>query len=397
MSQRERNVAIVMGTRPEGIKLAPVTAALLRRRVFEPVVISTGQHREMLAQTLELFDLYPQFELGVMSHGQTLYDVTCRTLERLRPVLAEVRPRWIIVQGDTTTALAAALAGFYEKRPVAHVEAGLRSGRRYSPFPEEINRRMIDQISEVLFAPTSQARDLLLAEGVPAGAVHVTGNTVVDALLKARELVRKNRPEIEGFDPERLGGRRLLLVTAHRRESFGDGMEAICRAMLEIVRRRADVHIVYPVHANPNVDGPVRRLLGGEERITLLNPLSYRQFVFLMDRAELVLTDSGGIQEEAPTLGKPLLVMREVTERPEGLAAGVARLVGTTQAGIVAAALELLANPEAYARMAKGANPYGDGRAAERIAEILERDVEPRATAEDPSKGAAIGPHAYAQ
>jgi UDP-N-acetylglucosamine 2-epimerase (non-hydrolysing) len=373
MNHGERKVAVVMGTRPEGIKLAPVVAALARRGVFKPIIVSTGQHREMLAQALELFELVPHFDLGVMSPGQTLYDVTCRTLERLRPILTDVVPEWIVVQGDTTTALAAALAGFYEKLPVAHVEAGLRSGQRYSPFPEEINRRMIDQLSEVLFAPTAQARELLLSEGMPRDMVHITGNTVVDALKRARDLVRRDPPEIDGLDLSQLEGRRLVLVTAHRRESFGEGMEAICRAMLEIVRRCPDVHLVYPVHANPNVDRPVRRILSSEKRITLLNPISYRQFVCLMERAALVLTDSGGIQEEAPSLGKPVLVMREVTERPEGVAAGVARLVGTTEERIVAAAVEILTDPEAYAKMARGANPYGDGYASDRIAELLER------------------------
>lgn len=373
--QPKKTIALVLGTRPEGIKLAPLALELGRRGHLEPVVISTGQHREMLSQALELFGLKPQIELDVMSPGQTLHDVTCRTLERIRPVLAEMRPSWVVVQGDTTTAFAAALAGFYEKLPVAHVEAGLRSGERYRPFPEEVNRRLVDQLSSLLFAPTEPARDTLLAEGFSSDIVHVTGNTVVDALLHASDVVRDDPPELPGLDPSRLEGRRMILVTAHRRESFGAGMQAICGAILDIVRSCPDVHVVYPVHANPNVRGPVGELLAKEDRITLSPPVDYRQFVYLMQKSSIILSDSGGVQEEAPSLCKPLLVMRDVTERPEGIQAGVARLVGTSREGIADAAIELLTNREAYARMAGGANPYGDGLASARIADLLEGDV----------------------
>jgi UDP-N-acetylglucosamine 2-epimerase (non-hydrolysing) len=307
-----------------------------------------------------------------MTHGQSLSDVTCRTLERMRSLLKELRPEWVIVQGDTTTAFAAALCAFYEKIAVAHVEAGLRSHERYSPFPEEINRRLVDQLSELLFAPTEHARELLLREGFSSSVVHKTGNTVVDALLTTREYLREHPVGLPGIPPQSLEGRRLILVTAHRRESFGDGIEAICRALLQITQAAPDTCVVYPVHLNPNVDGPVRELLGGKERIFLTDPLPYLAFTSLMDRSHLILSDSGGVQEEAPTFGKPLLVMREVTERPEGVAAGVARLVGTSTERIVEATLKLLNDAREYEQMSKGINPYGDGTAARRIVDIIE-------------------------
>ncbi|WP_437319605.1 non-hydrolyzing UDP-N-acetylglucosamine 2-epimerase [Sorangium sp. So ce385] len=367
-----RSVAIVVGTRPEAIKLAPLVQRLSRSGAFAPLIISTGQHRQMLDQALGTFGLRPDIDLGIMSPKQTLHDITTRALDRLRHVLQERRPAWVVVQGDTTTAFAAALAGFYGKLPVAHVEAGLRSGERYAPFPEEINRRMIDQLSDVLFAPTEPARQLLLREGFDPDRVFNTGNTVVDALLATRELVRRSPPEIPGFSPERLAGRRMILVTAHRRESFGDALKGICRALLRVARDVPDACIVYPVHMNPNVAGPVRNMLGHHERIALLEPVSYVQFVSLMDRAHLVMTDSGGVQEEAPTFAKPLLVMRDVTERPEGIEAGVARLVGTAEERIYEETMALLTQPERYRAMASGINPYGDGAAAWRIAELLE-------------------------
>lgn len=377
---------VVVGTRPEAIKLAPVVTALQTEGTFEPLLVSTGQHRQMLDQALQVFDLKPDVDLGVMSQGQTLQQVTARTLERMQAVLGAMVAARVIVQGDTTTAFAAALAAFYAKVPVAHVEAGLRSGERYSPFPEEINRRMVDQLSDVLFAPTAPARDLLLREGFPDSAVHLTGNTVVDALTATRAVVRRSGVEVPGLRPDWLEGRRLILVTAHRRESFGAALEGMCRAMLRIVQAVPDACIVYPVHLNPSVDGPVRRLLGSEPRIALLPPVSYLEFVALMERAHLILTDSGGVQEEAPTFGKPLLVMREVTERPEGIEAGVARLVGTTEERIVEEAVRLLREPAHYASMARGDNPYGDGHAAERIVRVLAgRSVEARATEQQPA------------
>ena len=367
----KRRMLVVIGTRPEAIKLAPVVLELRARPGCEVLLVSTGQHREMLSQALSIFGLTPDLDLDIMTPGQTLHDITCRTLERMRSLLAEHQPQWTIVQGDTTTAFAAALASFYAQTPVAHVEAGLRSGERYSPFPEEINRRLVDQLSQLLFAPTAHARELLLREGFAPDSIHHTGNTVVDALLATREHLARHPVSLPDVPLERLQDRRLILVTAHRRESFGGGIEAICRALLRIVQDVPDACVVYPVHLNPNVDGPVRELLGRHERIILSRPLPYLEFTALMERAHLILSDSGGVQEEAPTFSKPLLVMREVTERPEGIAAGVARLVGTTERRIHAECVRLLRDPREYEQMAKGINPYGDGTAARQIADLL--------------------------
>ncbi len=371
MSSRMK-VAVIVGTRPEAIKLAPLVRELRERPGFEPLLISTGQHQEMLEQALSAFGLRADVDLRIMRPGQTLHDVTSRTLEHLRSTLHDHRPTWVVVQGDTTTAFAAALAAFYARIPVAHVEAGLRSFERYSPYPEEINRRLIDQLAHVLCAPTEPARAILLREGFNPDGVFCTGNTVVDALLWARSIVRRAPVAL----PAQVSASgRMILVTAHRRESFGAALEGMCRAMLRIVEAAPDTTLVYPVHLNPNVEVPVRRLLGGNPRIVLLEPVSYLQFVALMDRAYLVLTDSGGVQEEAPTFAKPLLVMRDVTERPEGIHAGVARLVGTAEEQIFAEAMRLLESPAAYAAMAGGQNPYGDGTASRRIADILERSA----------------------
>lgn len=373
-----------MGTRPEAIKLAPVVQELRSRRDLEPVVISTGQHRTMLEQALAAFDLRPDVDLQVMTAGQTLHDITSKTLLGLRDLLGRTPSAgsvagplagtldWLVVQGDTTTAFAAALAAFYAKIPVAHVEAGLRSGVRYSPFPEEINRRLVDQLSDVLFAPTEPARELLLAEGFPRERVHVTGNTVVDALEAARRIVRAKQIAVPEVPPAALDGKRMLLVTAHRRESFGPGLQAIFRALRRLVDDVPDSCVVYPVHLNPAVDGPAREHLGGHPRIHLIRPLAYLEFVAAMESAHLVLTDSGGVQEEVPTMGKPLVVMRDVTERPEGVAAGVACLAGTSEDRIHAETLRLLNDDSAYRRMARGFNPYGDGLASVRIADVLE-------------------------
>lgn len=368
-------IALVVGTRPEAIKLAPLVRALREAPGAEPVLVSTGQHRQMLDQALRVFDLAPDVDLGVMTPGQTLEALTARTVEGMRDWLASARPVRVVVQGDTTTAFAAALAAFYARVPVAHVEAGLRSGDRDAPFPEEVNRRLVDQLSDELFAPTATARRLLLREGFDPGTVHETGNTVVDALLWARDILRTRNAAVAGPTRAELAGRRLVLVTAHRRESFGPGVESICRAVVRIVRAVPDVEVVYPVHLNPNVDGPVRRILGAEPRVRLLPPVDYLSFVALLDACHLVLTDSGGVQEEAPTFGKPILVMREVTERPEGVAAGVARLVGTDEARIAAEAVRLLEDEAAWRAMATGANPYGDGAAARRIASRLQEDA----------------------
>ena len=363
-------IAVVAGTRPEGIKLAPVVHALRRRRGVEALLVSTGQHREMLRQALAAFALRPDVDLDVMRAGQGPNDVTVAALARLEPILREVRPAWVVVQGDTTTAMAAALAAFYQRIPVAHVEAGLRTNDRYRPFPEELNRRIVDQLSNALFAPTARSRSALLREGFPEARILVTGNTVVDAVQHLRASGATRVRSAGGLDLEAVPGR-VVLVTSHRRESFGAGLAAICRALVRIADRHADVTVVYPVHLNPNVDGPVRAALGGHPRIALLPPVGYVELAALLERAYLVLTDSGGIQEEAPSFGKPVLVLREVTERPEGVEAGVAAVVGTREDGIVAEASRLLDDRAAYERMATGANPYGDGRASERIADAL--------------------------
>jgi UDP-N-acetylglucosamine 2-epimerase (non-hydrolysing) len=365
-------VAIVVGTRPEVIKLAPVVLALRESEELAPVVISTGQHRSMLDQALAAFGIAPDLDLELMAPNQTLEDLTARALVRMKGALAAVRPSWVVVQGDTTTALAAAMASFYARVPVAHVEAGLRSGDPSSPFPEEMNRRMIDQIADLLLAPTDGARQRLLGEGFAPERVHMTGNTVVDALIAVRERIRLNPIAIPGLPEERAMGKRIVLVTAHRRESFGGPMVDMLQALRQLARDNPDVLLVYPVHLNPNVDGPARAILGGEERVLLLPPLGYLEFVALLERAHLVLTDSGGVQEEAPTFGVPILVMRDNTERPEGIAAGVARLVGTSGESILREATRLLGDPDAYRAMSAAVNPYGDGQSARRIARLLE-------------------------
>ncbi|AKU93102.1 non-hydrolyzing UDP-N-acetylglucosamine 2-epimerase [Vulgatibacter incomptus] len=368
----KRKILVVMGTRPEAIKLAPVVRELRGQTdLCEVLVVSTGQHREMLAQVLAIFGLEPDVNLEVMTPGQDLFDITSRTLLGMRTVLQTYKPDCVIVQGDTTTALGAAMAAFFERIPVAHVEAGLRTGDRCLPFPEEMNRRLIDQIAEWMFTPTRRSRDALIAEGVEDSRVTVTGNTVIDALLATRALAQARAVEIPGLPAGCLDGLRPILVTAHRRESFGRTIDGICRALVRVVDQNPDVAVVYPVHLNPNIDGPVRRILGGRDRIHLLPPLGYLEFVSLMDRSHLVLSDSGGLQEETPSLGKPILVLRDVTERPEGIEAGVAMLVGTNEDGIVNGVQAVLSDPALFEKMARGANPYGDGTASERIAKIL--------------------------
>ena len=358
-------VLCVFGTRPEAIKMAPVIRALDASGCLRPVVCVTDQHEEMLDQVLDFFDVKPDFRLGVMRRGQSPSEVAARILERLPPVLAEVQPFGVLVQGDTTTTLAAALAAFYARVRVGHVEAGLRTYRRDAPFPEEVNRQMTTAVTEWHFAATEWARANLLREGVPPAAVVVTGNPVVDALQWA---VAK----LDGDGLHRpTDGLRRILVTAHRRESFGEPFLEICRGLRDVADRNPDVELCYPVHLNPNVQEPVSRILGGHARIRLLPPVGYREMVALLQGCHIVLTDSGGIQEEAPSLGKPCLVMRETTERPEGVEAGTARLVGASRDRIVEETERLLHDTRAYEQMARAHNPYGDGRAGARIAEIL--------------------------
>ncbi|HEY8430660.1 MAG TPA: UDP-N-acetylglucosamine 2-epimerase (non-hydrolyzing) [Sandaracinaceae bacterium] len=364
---------VVFGTRPEAIKQAPVIWALRRRpERIRVTALSTGQHREMLRPMLELLDVAPDVELDLMRPDQTLADVTARCVTSVEEVLRALRPDVVVVQGDTTTAMAAALAAFYQHIPVAHVEAGLRSGSMDEPFPEEANRRVVDLFARWLFAPTEEAAALLANEGVDPARVLVTGNTVVDALLYVREKLSGRNIAIEGVPAAALRGeRRLVLVTGHRRESFGDGIASICDALAILASRHGDADFVYPVHLNPNVVGPVTERLGGIDNVHLIPPQPYDRFLALLSRAHLVLTDSGGVQEEAPSFDVPVLVMRNRTERPEGVAAGCARLVGTEAGRIVEAADELLCDPSVHARMASAQSPYGDGRAGERIARAL--------------------------
>jgi UDP-N-acetylglucosamine 2-epimerase (non-hydrolysing) len=355
-------VLSLMGTRPEAIKLAPVQMALASRpRDFEPVLCVTGQHRQMLDQVMADFGLTANHDLNLMVEGQGLADLSAKVLDSVTEVLRSVVPDIMLVQGDTTSAAMGALAAFYERIPVGHVEAGLRTGDRYNPFPEEINRRLISDVATWHYAPTQGAVDALLREGTKADSVLLTGNTVVDALLYISGQVG-DTPRSEG---------RMILVTAHRRESFGPDFESICLALRDLVRRNPDVRIVYPVHLNPNVREPVERILTGEQRVELIEPVGYRELVGLMKESYMILTDSGGIQEEAPVLGKPVLVLRQVTERPEAVAAGAAKVVGTDREKIVKEA-ELLLNDRAkYERMARAVSPYGDGHAAQRIADHL--------------------------
>ena len=363
----------VLGTRPEAIKLAPVIRELRGRpETFDCSIVSTGQHREMVDQALAAFDMHIDIQFDAMASAQSLGSLTARLFTDLDGVLGAKKPDWIIVQGDTTSAMVAATCAFYHDIRVAHVEAGLRTFNKRSPFPEEVNRTLIGDIADLHFCPTNGNRDNLLAAGVSPDCIHVTGNTVVDALLWVRNKMANVAPEgIDGSLLESLEGRRMLLVTSHRRESFGAGLETICRTLLDIVTDHPDVVIVFPVHPNPCVQGPVRRLLGAEPRIRLLEPLGYLPLVYLMERSYLILTDSGGIQEEAPSLGKPLLILRQTTERPEVIDAGCARLVGTTGAEIKSATDELLNSRLAYNAMASVRNPFGDGTAAKRIADIL--------------------------
>ncbi len=362
---------LVFGTRPEAIKMAPVVGACRDRpERIEPIVCLTGQHREMLRQMVDYFGIEVDEQLAVMRPDQTLSSLTARCLDALDEVMRRRRPHCVVVQGDTTTAMTAALAAFYHRLPVVHVEAGLRTGRLDAPWPEELNRRVVDLVSALYCAPTQRAAETLRAEGVRPEAVRVTGNTVVDALLKTLQRERL-RDVLWRQKHAALRRDRMVLVTGHRRENFGRGMERICRAIRSLAERFPDCQFVYPVHLNPRVREPVFRLLGALENVYLLPPVGYPEFVWLMDRAVLILTDSGGVQEEAPSLGKPVLVMRETTERPEAVEAGVARLVGTSVERIVAEAQDLLAHPAACRAWQGAANPYGDGRAAERIVDWM--------------------------
>ncbi|MEX2238075.1 MAG: UDP-N-acetylglucosamine 2-epimerase (non-hydrolyzing) [Dehalococcoidia bacterium] len=362
---------IVFGTRPEAIKMAPVVAALSEDSRFAVEVCVTAQHREMLDQVLSFFAIEPAYDLDLMQPDQGIGEVTARVVTNMEPVLRQARPDVMLVQGDTTTSFAAALAAYYAKVRVGHVEAGLRTGDRYSPYPEEMNRMLTGRLADYHFPPTERARQNLMREGVCDESICVTGNTVVDALLVARQKVESWRPEaVEGLPPLDWS-RRLVLITAHRRESFGEGLDDVFRSIAELARANDDVNFVFPVHPNPNVRGPATRILEDAANVYLIDPVDYPLLVWLMSRSYLILTDSGGIQEEAPSLGVPVLVMREKTERPEGVEVGAVKLVGTDPAAIVGEASALLKGGPEYQRMSRAGNPYGDGRAAERIRDFL--------------------------
>ena len=379
-----KTVILVFGTRPEAIKMAPLVKAFEKHpQDFTTLVCVTGQHREMLDQVLRLFDIVPDYDLNIMKQGQDLYDVTARVLMGMRDVLKQAQPDVVLVHGDTTTSTAAALAAFYQQIPIGHVEAGLRTHDIYSPWPEEMNRQITGRIATYHFAPTPLAQENLLKENIPPQHITVTGNTVIDALYAVVEKIQQDqnlsgelteRLQTAGYDPLRIGqGRRLVLITGHRRENFGEGFRNICRAIKTLSEKYPEVDFVYPMHLNPNVRQPIAEVFGEQHGTNLffIEPLEYLEFVFLMEKSTLVLTDSGGIQEEAPGLGKPVLVMRDTTERPEALAAGTVRLVGTDYDRITGEVSRLLDDKTYYESMSRAVNPYGDGLACGRIVQTF--------------------------
>ena len=379
-----KNMMLVFGTRPEAIKMSPLVKEFQKYpEKFETIVCVTGQHREMLDQVLRIFDIQPDYDLNIMKQGQDLYDVTARVLTGMRDVLKETRPDIVLVHGDTTTSTAAALAAFYQQIPVGHIEAGLRTHNIYSPWPEEVNRQITGRIATYHFAPTSLSKDNLLQEGISGEQIIVTGNTVIDALYMVVEKIKNDgilSCELEkvlkasGYDISRLSdGRKLVLITGHRRENFGEGFISMCKAIKSLSEKYPEVDFVYPMHLNPNVRKPIHEVFGESQRANLffIEPLEYLSFVYLMEKSAIVLTDSGGIQEEAPGLGKPVLVMRDTTERPEALEAGTVKLVGTDYDKIVNEVSGLLDSQEYYEKMSKAINPYGDGKACSRIVKAL--------------------------
>ena len=382
-----KKVMLVFGTRPEAIKMAPLVKEFQKYpEKFETIVCVTGQHREMLDQVLHIFEIIPDYDLNIMKQGQDLYDVTARVLLGMRDVLKATQPDVVLVHGDTTTSTAAALAAFYQQIPVGHIEAGLRTHNIYSPWPEEMNRQITGRIATYHFAPTPLSKQNLLAEGVKENQIHVTGNTVIDALYMVVEKIKQDKTldvELEfllkqaGYDVNRLaGGKKLILITGHRRENFGGGFIHICTAIKDLTKKFPAVDFVYPMHLNPNVRKPIHEVFGEDlsnlGNMFFIEPLEYLSFVYLMEKSTIVLTDSGGIQEEAPGLGKPVLVMRDTTERPEALEAGTVKLVGTNYGKIVSEVSALLENQGYYEKMSRAINPYGDGRACERIVQTLE-------------------------
>jgi len=370
-----KRILSIFGTRPEAIKMAPVVKALARQSTIESLVAVTAQHRDMLDQVLNLFEIKPDFDLDIMRPNQDLGHITQAVLIGIGNILDDIKPDRVLVHGDTTTSFAAALAAYYRKIPVAHVEAGLRTGDIYAPFPEEMNRKLTDAISDIFFSPTPSAAENLKTEGIDDNRIIITGNTVIDALFDVTGKLQsdtKLRKSIAAPFTFLKPGRKNILVTGHRRENFGSKFENICHALADISQAQ-DVEIIYPVHLNPNVQEPVHRILSGIDNVHLIKPLDYLPFVYLMEQCHFVITDSGGIQEEAPSLGKPVLVMRDVTERPEAVAAGTVKLVGTDRQAIVSAAQNLINNDDLYKTMSRAHNPYGDGKAAEVIASVTEK------------------------
>lgn len=370
-------VLIVFGTRPEAIKMAPLVNEIKKNRKIDLKVCVTAQHREMLDQVLELFEITPNYDLNLMKAGQTLNDITSAILINMRPILREYQPDIVLVHGDTSTTFAVSLAAYYEKVAIGHVEAGLRTGDIYSPWPEEANRKLTSVLTDYHFAPTESSRNNLIKEGYNADKIIVTGNTVIDALHIAKNKIDGNEnisSELAANFQFLSKDKKMILVTGHRRESFGRGFENICEALAEIARKNENVQIVYPVHMNPNVREPVNRILSGIHNIYLIEPQQYLPFVYLMDKSYLILTDSGGIQEEAPSLGKPVLVMRDTTERPEAVDAGTVKLIGTNKEKIITSVVELLSNKCLYKKMATAVNPYGTGQSSNKIIRFLLRD-----------------------
>ena len=371
-------VLSIFGTRPEAIKMAPLVKALNAAEGINAKVCVTAQHREMLDQVLELFEIVPDYDLNIMKPGQSLYDVTTNILLGLKPILEEFKPDLVLVHGDTSTTLSASLAAFYQQIPVGHVEAGLRTGNLSSPWPEEGNRKLTGAITKLHFAPTQTSQQNLLNESVNADDIIVTGNTVIDALLQVVDKVKTDTDLIATLKakfPELDETKKLILVTGHRRESFGGGFERICEALVEIATAHPDTQILYPMHLNPNVREPVNRILKNVDNVHLIEPQDYLPFVYLMNQAHIIVTDSGGVQEEAPSLGKPVLVMRATTERPEAVEAGTVKLVGTDKARIVSEVNNLLTNAQEYQSMSRAHNPYGDGKACERIIDAIIKGI----------------------
>jgi len=377
-----KKILIVFGTRPEAIKMAPLVKAFQKHTdSFETKVCVTAQHREMLDQVLDLFEITPEYDLNIMKPGQDLYDVTSNVLLGMKSILTDFKPDVVFVHGDTSTTFAASLAAFYQQISVAHIEAGLRTGNIYSPWPEEANRQLTTQITAYHFAPTLTSKANLLKENVKTKRIEVTGNTVIDALFLALEKIKSNKQleidiitHLATLDYELKEDKKIILVTGHRRENHGQGFINICTALKELALSNPDIDIVYPVHLNPNVQKPVKALLSNVKNIYLIEPLQYEQFIYMMDRSYFIITDSGGVQEEAPSLGKPVLVMRDTTERPEALDAGTVKLVGTDTELIVREAQELIDNIKAYELMSKASNPYGDGHACQKVIQFIKEE-----------------------